>query len=533
MSIEEHLDRRRRPSLAARPILPVLPVQLAATLALETLKLIIGLHQPTLVDNVLEFDGVTGRSHLHPVLVHPSCPVCSKKKPRYHPGASELIAAIRDPTAQPVDEMADRLVSPRTGIVVDFGAAPHAATEPSQPLVWRAKLANHSYASDVDDSRLLCSGKGTTRAQAWASCLGEALERYSGAWWRADEATFCRRSDLPGRSVDPMDLVLYRPEQYEHLPYAPYDEQTELRWVRGRSLVHHDDVWMPAIAVFMEYQVASEGEFLFPVTSNGLAAGATLADAVLAALYEVLERDAFLIAWLGRLPGRQLEPLEHPDPDIRRLALAYRRRGVELALYELPTDHAVAVVAAVAFQAGGYGGPCATVGLGASLDLTAAGRAAALEVAQVRPGFRARTRTHDASRIAELVADPARTRTLHDHALLYADPSMRSAFRFLEGERGRWPQPRPASTGDALAELLTSLGSDGQDVLYFNLTPPDLEPLRVFTARAIVPGFQPIWFGRGERRLGGRRLYELPHRLGLRDAPMDVASLNPLPHPVA
>src|SRR5688572_114549 len=42
----------------------------------------------------------------------------------------------------------------------------------------------------------------------------------------------------------------------------------------------------------------------------------------------------------------------------------------------------------------------------------------------------------------------------------------------------------------------------GQDVFYVSLTPRDLEPLGVFTARALLPDFQPIWFGSGERRLG-------------------------------
>ena len=56
----------------------------------------------------------------------------------------------------------------------------------------------------------------------------------------------------------------------------------------------------------MEYQVHSPQEFLVPITSNGLAAGPTLADAVLSAIYEVLERDAILIAWLNRLPGASL-----------------------------------------------------------------------------------------------------------------------------------------------------------------------------------------------------------------------------------
>ena len=113
--------------------------------------------------------------------------------------------------------------------------------------------------------------------------------------------------------------MLYRPEQYPLLPYAPYDDGTELSWIEGRSLVRDEAVWVPAIAALMEFTVRSDAEFIFPITSNGLAAGPTLRDAVTAAIYEVLERDAFLIAWLNRLPAGYSTPRSHPDPEVRDL----------------------------------------------------------------------------------------------------------------------------------------------------------------------------------------------------------------------
>jgi ribosomal protein S12 methylthiotransferase accessory factor len=305
--------------------------------------------------------------------------------------------------------------------------------------------------------------------------------------------------------------VLYREEQYADLPYAPYREDSTLAWIRGRSLLSDDEVWIPAIGVFMEYQVHHPEEFSSgnvkrspPAGADSRRAGGDLRRA---------GADALLIAWLNRLPGRRLDAAGHPDAEVRELALSYRRRGVELALYALPTDHPVAVVLGIAFQRGGYDGPFATVGLGADLDLAAAARGAALEVGQVRPAFRERCRTRDAGRIAELVADPSRTKTLEDHALLYADPQMAPVFAFLEGEHaGEWPESRSRAPKEALVRVLDHFVVE-QEVLYVNLTPPDLEPLGLHTARAILPGFQPIWFGRGERRLGGSRLFELPRRL--------------------
>jgi ribosomal protein S12 methylthiotransferase accessory factor len=47
----------------------------------------------------------------------------------------------------------------------------------------------------------------------------------------------------------------------------------------------------------------------------------------------------------------------------------------------------------------------------------------------------------------------------------------------------------------------------------------------------ICPELQPIDFVHTERFLGGRRLYEAAHELGLRDAPLSPDELNPYPHP--
>jgi ribosomal protein S12 methylthiotransferase accessory factor len=532
IAFEEHLDRARRPSLVSRATIPILAEVLASTMAMEALRLLTGIHPPVLVDNVSEYDAITNDTETHPVLVVPDCPVCSKKKPaRTQPALDELIAHAPPPTDLTL--IADRLVDARTGIVSQFGAVPRDPSEVPIPYVWRARLANHKFLSEHDEERATCSGKGMTRSRAWASCLGEAVERYSGATWRLDELVIAARRGLDGRSLDPRDLVLYADDQYASLAYARYHDDAELAWVRARSLVVGDEVWVPAVAVLMDYPVQSPDEYLFPITSNGLAAGPTPHESVLNALTEVLERDATLITWLNRLPGHPHDAGQHPDEDVRHLARLYRRRGIELSLIEVPTDHPVSVFLGIALMTGDGDGPSAAVGLGADLDPIAAARKAALEVGQVRPSIRRRARMVSPERVDELAADPLQVTSLEDHALLYAHPSTAGEFRFLFGDARPW-EPRPRTDpADALRLIVEHFGAVGQDALYVDLTPPDMASLGVYTARVVVPGFQPIWFGRGERRLGGRRLFEFPFDRGLRPTTTERSDLNPMPHPIA
>ncbi len=412
--------------------------------------------------------------------------------------------------------------------------------EPPVPYIVRADIANHLFISNREGDEDICSGKGLTLADARVGALGEAVERYSGAVHSADEVQYARRSELELASLDPRELALYHPSQYQDLAYAPY-EDNRLGWVPARSLVRGDEVLVPALSVFMNYHAHANEEFLFPITSNGLATGRSLLEAVWNAANEVLERDAFMIAWLNRLPAQRFSASAHPDREIAELAKSYLRRGVELRLYRLPTDHSCAVFAGVALEAPGRGGPAVVVGLGADPDPVLAARKAALEVCQVRPALRRRLRNlRTETRLRELLDDPHLVATIDDHDLLYASPQSLPRLGFwldVNEQPFDWTSQPAESAAERLANLIDWLKAQSpegsHDLLYVNLTPPDMAELGLYTARAILPGFQPIDFGWKERRLGGRRIYSQPFKLGLRAEDSNMDTLNHDPHPLA
>jgi ribosomal protein S12 methylthiotransferase accessory factor len=454
---------------------------------------------------------------------------------RAHPDDAGLLEA-----SEPRGDLlaaAPQLISDRTGIIRRFQWVPRELTNPALPYVVRAELGNHEFRAGEHKEDAVCSGKGLTVEAAEISALGEAVERYSSSIWVPEEVLFAPRRDLDGAALDPRDLVLYRPEQYEHLPYLPYRDDARIGWVRARSLVSGGDILVPATAAFMNYHSPHE-QPIAQVTSNGLATGPTLLEAVLSAAEEVLERDAFVITWLNRLKTRRVDPRTHPHRELVEYTEAYHRRGVELELYLLPTDHPWHVFMALGVQVGeGRDGPAVVVGLGADLDARQAARQALLEVGQVRPALRRRLREpKNRERLVELLEDPRRVAVLEDHDLLYAAPGAMHAFDFLRQQPitpFSWDEPESGTPQSRLSLLLDTLRSqEGGDLIYYNLTPPDMAPFHLYTVRAILPGYQPIHFGWNQRRLAGRRLYDLSYRLGQRPAPTTVAELNPDPHPL-
>jgi ribosomal protein S12 methylthiotransferase accessory factor len=514
MALEEELDALRLPDAVVRPVLPALLPMVTEALLTE-----LGA-PPRRSAGVLTVDALRGVEKLHPVLMRPDCPVCAKSR--------RVPAEADRPTD--LDGVAQRAVDRLCGVVRVLEVIPKDVDEPERPFIVRAELANAHFRAGRDGF-VSCSGKGWTREQARDSALGEALERYAAMTWQPEHRISSTYDELDRPGVHPRDLVLFADHQYAAVPFQPWRPETELDWVPARSLVTGQEVWVPLLATHLGYRPPAAAA-LFPATSNGFAAGQDLTGATLRALLEVIERDAFAIAWSHRLPGRCVAAADVPDQQVRAIAASYARRGVELVVHLLPADTSATVVLAVAWS---DRAPAAVIGVAAALEPVAAARAAVLEAAQVRPLLRSRLRLPAVrTRMAELAATPSKVATLDDHDLVYADPgAATTGMRFLrECTPSPWPD-LPMNAQGNLRSLIRSLAEVAPDVLAVDVTPPDVAGLGVRVVRGLVPGFVPIWFGAKQARLGGSRLLEMPARIGLRPGPTRLDELNLAPHPLA
>jgi ribosomal protein S12 methylthiotransferase accessory factor len=128
------------------------------------------------------------------------------------------------------------------------------------------------------------NGKGTTRADAYAGALMEAVERHAGERYDGP-VTASSHYNLQRRHacVDPLEI---------HIPLVRnYSEDLLLEWVLGFDLVTRLPRFAPLNCVVCPY-IPFSGMPLFFSSTNGLASGNTRLDALCHALCEVIERDA-------------------------------------------------------------------------------------------------------------------------------------------------------------------------------------------------------------------------------------------------
>jgi YcaO-like protein with predicted kinase domain len=129
-------------------------------------------------------------------------------------------------------------------------------------------------------------GKGLTLSAAKASGVMESIELYHGENVRLPLilGTY-RKLSRTHRLVNVDDLAGVKNSRFH--------PDLQMLWIEGYDLMQSEHVWLPFEVVHCSASVpAPTGSGCFAATSNGLASGNHLMEAVLHALSELIERDA-------------------------------------------------------------------------------------------------------------------------------------------------------------------------------------------------------------------------------------------------
>jgi ribosomal protein S12 methylthiotransferase accessory factor len=416
------------------------------------------------------------------------------------------------------------LVSPRTGIIKTLALRAKSAGEPSVPYICDALLSHFDFRKGSPTERGSC-GKGVTEEAAMLGAIGEAVERYCAA--QADP-TSSFRATLAGvgeTAVAPPEFVLFSETQYANgnLGFWRWRPQDEILWESVTELGSNASAWVPAVFVYLQQVSDQPQDFLCMPTSSGFAAGPDIQTATRSALLELFERDAFMLAWLTQGSVVEVE-LNGVRGIIRDITSAYRRSGTEIRVFTLLTDMPATPIMAIAVSRAGSG-PAAVVGLGCETNPLVAVHKALFEICQMYEPLYRRHREGHAGRLDAYYA----VKTLEDHAAYFFRQDHLAELDFvLQAPRkvhiGELTDYSGASVGDDLRTFERGIHAAGYRAFLRDLTTPDLQPYPIRVVRALVTQLQPITFGSGMERLGGRRLAE-------RGIP--EARLNPCPHPLA
>ncbi len=427
---------------------------------------------------------------------------------------------------------ARRFVSAQVGLISEVTFVETAPDEPAiywahsrpaqfGPLAGRSAL-NVGTATSIDPNR------------ATIKAVGETIERYCSAFYDEDELFLGTFDELRDDAVPPERFALFSARQYAepNFPFSPFTRGTRVRWAAGYSLFHERVTCVPASFVYIPYGRRPPEPPLKDQISTGLACGTTYASALLKALCEVVERDAYTVVWQNRLQRPHIDLEQVDDPLVQRLVQELQGLAMTPHAVLLTLDIPIPVVLMVLTRSDGP--PWTIVACGADLDPQ---RALLLALEEACLAVIGVSRAVADEREYRPAADYSDVTTMHRHGLSHAlDPRLHSAAAFLTEptEIVRVADIPDLSTGAPVADLRTALTVVRpyvSDVVGFDVTTRDVDEVGFKVVRVVVPELQPMDIDHRFRHLGGRRLYEVPHRLGLVAQPRSEADMTPEPHP--
>lgn len=334
-------------------------------------------------------------------------------------------------------------------------------------------------------------GKGLTLAAAKVSALMEAVEL-----WHAEHIVrpmiFAAEQDLPAHPA-PLDL-----NRLPRVAGGRYSPTLRMHWVEGHDLISGRSVLVPHELVHADYtHPAPPGHGCFPSSTNGLASGGHLLEAICYGICEVIERDAISI-WSQRdarlRASSRIDPRTVEGTVARTLWDAFERAGLEVAVWDATSDTGVATFHCLIVDSG----PDGHIGLGSGAhpDRTEALARALSEAAQTRLNYI--TGARDDLKFEEFMAKGRQAKARAAAVLLGLGPPARD-FAMVPSRNA----PTFRDDVDWLLERLKAVYVS--EVAIVDLTRHEFE---ISVVRVVIPGLEAPhdddWYVPGPRALAAR-----------------------------
>jgi YcaO-like protein with predicted kinase domain len=182
-------------------------------------------------------------------------------------------------------------------------------------------------------------GKGIDLDHAKASGVMEAIEGFHG-----------ERIDLPLKLASHAEMrrshAVADIATLPHLPNSRFHEHLRLLWIEGYELMGRAPLWLPYECVHMNYTLPlPEGAACFASTSNGLASGNHLLEAISSGICEVVERDGDALWEImsdDEAGARRVDLGSIDDPQAREILSKYEAADIDVQLWETTSDVGIA-----------------------------------------------------------------------------------------------------------------------------------------------------------------------------------------------
>ncbi|HEX6976867.1 MAG TPA: YcaO-like family protein [Patescibacteria group bacterium] len=368
-----------------------------------------------------------------------------------------------------------------------------------------------------------------SQKMAVLKALVEALERYSNfAFFQKDVDFTGTYSDVKTSAINPRLFVYFSEKQLHINEYKKFliDEKSRFRWTKVKSLTNSKEYLVPCQSIYLSYDPIQSEPIIHPSISTGAAGHSNLDSAILAGIYEIIERDSFMIYYLNKLKPKKYDLRSSKNKIISSLVEITDRYNMELYSVDISTDLDIPVVASILIDRSGLS-KAVSVGLKANLDVEKA------IVGSINEAFHTRSWIREAyikNPVSISKVKLFEDSSIKNRGLLWYHPRSISKINFLIKElkiKNIGPKNKRVSVQAQITQLKNILRKRNYTIYYKDITPMYFKNIPFKAVKVLVPGMQPLYLDEKFPLWGGKRLYDVPSKLGYKRN----AKLNAYPHP--
>ncbi len=394
---------------------------------------------------------------------------------------------------------------------------------------YTAEVGDYSKYSDAPYEKDFGSGLSYDERKAKIKALAEAIERFSMSVYRKEDLIKESYNTLKSKAINPTLFLNFSKSQYQ----IPTDELKNnikkylFYWTTIYSIKENKTMLIPAQLIYVPFNL-DVISLRHPI-STGAAVGTSYTAAIYRGICEIIERDAYIINYLAKIPAPRINESSIKNKKIKELISYFKRYFLELHLFNITTDIKVPVILALIIDKTGVG-PSLSVGAKCDLNIENAIIGAIEEAQKTRTWIRYLMIINN-EKYEKLKNHPERIKSMEDRGLFWAHKELYKKYDFLINSNNRINVNKnkvPKLLNQKLKLTLNAVNNAGLSVYVKDISPESLiSPFKV--VKAVIPEAHPLFLYEDKKYLWSKRLFKVPVLLGYKKN--ENFKLNEFPHP--
>lgn len=396
-------------------------------------------------------------------------------------------------------------------------------------------------------------GRTDTYKGSFFTAILEGLERFHGIAPPSVSRYFASEQTLMEQMRD--FVSLYR---FSHLPESLFNEEfvqvqeystdTELFWRHAYSFNDEKYVLLPEEIIYFSthdfYEKPNNKRYVLD-SSNGIALGSNLLEASIGGLFEVIERDSFLVHWYSKSSPLRVEGVTTLGNKNINMMIAYLQSlGYKVHIFDVTLESEVPsfwVLLELEDVVEGDDQIAFYTTAGTNIDPEDAIESALVEAStSIRSFIGYQKLLYKNVKPTDFIEDYKKIQKLEDHLYLYSSSKMRFAFDFAihtnrminakELIQKRSTYLNKFSSQEELFSTIVNKLTYHHEIYQVNLSSRTLKNLGFNCVKIVIPTMQNIGFGYLYQNINEERIKKAVLLNGL-DGETEVMNREPHPFP--